>query len=153
MIRIIAVGKMKDKHLLGLQNEFIKRIKAYHKIELIEVKDIDNTLPLPRVLELEAQQIFKHLPESHFCIVADLYGKMYTSESFTRAFHQIFCSGKSNISIVIGGSLGIDNSIRDRAQLLWKLSDLTFPHLLCRVLILEQIYRSYKIQNGETYHK
>ena len=145
-IQIIAVGKLKEEYLRGAQREYSKRLSRFCKLRIIEV-DEESTL------EKEADRIRKVLPASSHVIALAIEGKKYDSVGFSRHMENLMIGGKSNITFIIGGSAGLDKSILKEAHSLLSMSDMTFPHQLARIILLEQIYRSFKIINNETYHK
>jgi len=152
MIKIIAVGKIKDEHLKALIDDYQKKINRYHKIEIIEVKDEpikDNELD---VLNKEGDRVLEKISKDEYVITMDLHGKTIDSISLANKIDKTFIN-YSKITFIIGGSLGLSESIRKRSNELIKLSDLTFLHQMTRLILLEQIYRSFKILNHETYHK
>ncbi len=156
-ITILCIGHMKDKALASLQNEYVKRLSAFCKAEVIEVKDEANThADRPGEAELikekEAAHALEKIRPSDLCILLDLHGKEWTSEDFAEqlAGWQL---RSSNLVFVIAGSLGPGKALLERADQRWKLSDLTFTHLMTRVLVLEQIYRGFMIGAGRAYHK
>ena len=154
MISIVAVGKIKEKSLSQLIEEYKKRIGAYSKIEIIEVSDEPNDrLSDEKVKEIEGQRIIKQLKKDSYVILLSLKGKQMDSIKFSKEIEKINTYNSSHITFVIGGSVGVSEQVEQRADLLLKLSEMTFPHNIARLLILEQIYRSYKILNNETYHK
>ena len=154
MIQIVAVGKLKEKATKALVDEYAKRLTAYTRIEITEVTDEPNSqLENARVKQIEGERILKAIKKDSYVVLLDLRGKEFTSEKLARKIEEINTYHSSSITFVIGGSLGVSDEIRNRADLSWKLSDLTFPHNLVRVILLEQIYRSYKILNNEPYHK
>ena len=154
MISIVAVGKIKEKSLSQLIEEYKKRIGAYSKIEIIEVSDEPNDrLSDEKVKEIEGQRIIKQLKKDSYVILLSLKGKQMDSIKFSREIDKINTYNSSHITFVIGGSVGVSEQVEQRADLLLKLSEMTFPHNIARLLILEQIYRAYKILNNETYHK
>lgn len=154
MISIVAVGKIKEKSLSQLIEEYKKRIGAYSKIEIIEVSDEPNDrLSDEKVKEIEGQRIIKQLKKDSYMILLSLKGKQMDSIKFSREIEKINTYNSSHITFVIGGSVGVSEQVEQRADLLLKLSEMTFPHNIARLLILEQIYRAYKILNNETYHK
>ena len=153
MISIVAVGKIKEKSLSQLIEEYKKRIGAYSKIEIIEVSDESNDrLSDEKVKEIEGQRIIKQLKKDSYVILLSLKGKQMDSIKFSREIEKINTYNSSHITFVIGGSVGVSEQVEQRADLLLKLSEMTFPHNIARLLILEQIYRAYKILNNETYH-
>ena len=154
MISIVAVGKIKEKSLSQLIEEYKKRIGAYSKIEIIEVSDEPNDrLSDEKVKEIEGQRIIKQLKKDSYVILLSLKGKQMESIKFSREIEKINTYNSSHITFVIGGSVGVSEQVEQRADLLLKLSEMTFTHNIARLLILEQIYRAYKILNNETYHK
>lgn len=161
MIRLLCVGKMKDKALQSLVSEYVKRISAFSKVEVVEVKDEPNAhaerdAEAARIKESEAERVLAKLRDQDLVILLDLGGKMWDSEKFARHLGswQLKAGQKGgDLVFVIAGSLGPGSSLLARSDERWKLSDLTFTHLLTRVLILEQIYRGFMILHGRTYHK
>lgn len=158
MIKVIGVGKIKEKALKSLIDEYVKRLSAYTKIEVIEVSDeaaLDkfSDAENKKVMEIEGERVLKKIKDKEYVILLDLHGEMLSSEQLATKLNSIQTYNSSDITFVIGGSLGVSDALVKRSQLRWKLSDLTFTHQMVRVLILEQIYRAYKINNNETYHK
>ena len=151
MIKIICVGKIKEKYLRDDIDEYTKRISKYTKLNLIEVKDYDYD-DINKVLNSEKEQIEKYIDSKDYLITLEIEGKQISSEQLATKLDETLTIN-SNITFVIGGSYGIDKSIKDKANYHLSFSTLTFPHQLFRVLLLEQIYRSYKINNNESYHK
>lgn len=151
MIKIICVGKIKEKYLRDAIDEYTKRISKYTKLNLIEVKDYDYD-DINKVLISEKEQIEKYIDSKDYLITLEIEGKQISSEQLATKLDETL-TVNSNITFVIGGSYGIDKSIKDKANYHLSFSTLTFPHQLFRVLLLEQIYRSYKINNNESYHK
>lgn len=145
MIKIIAVGSLKEKYLKSMVEDYYKRITKYHKIELIEVKDSN--------IIKEKDEILKKINKNDYIISLDIYGREYNSIEFKDHLENLFNNGKSNITFIIGGSDGIDDKIKSLSNELISFSKLTFPHGLFRAILLEQIYRSFKIMNNESYHK
>lgn len=144
MIKIICIGKLKEKYLIDGVNDYLTRIRKYHKIDLIELPDsnIDN----------EGTEILKHLSNKDFIISLAIKGREFSSIELADKIDKIFISN-SNITFIIGGSNGIRQDILDKSNLLLSFSKLTYPHGLFRLILLEQIYRSFKILNNESYHK
>ena len=153
MITVIAVGKLKEKAYKDLVDEYVKRLSAYTKVEIIEVADETNQLEYAKVKKLEGERILKAMKKDSFTVLLDLRGRMLNSKELSLKIQEINTYHSSNITFIIGGSLGVSDEVYSRADYKWKLSDLTFPHNLVRVILLEQIYRSYKIMNIEHYHK
>ena len=151
MIKLITVGTIKEKYLKDAIEEYVKRIKKYTNIELIEVKD-EGLVEESKAILLEAEKIKKHLSPRDYIITMEIEGKQLTSEEFSEKLNQIQIEN-SNIVFIIGGSYGLSDEIKQLSKLHLSFSKMTFPHQLFRVLLLEQIYRCYKILNNESYHK
>ena len=145
MIKIICVGKIKESYLKDLIDDYKKRIQKYHKLEIIELKDEDT-------LEKETLSIVKVLNPKDYIITLEIEGKKYTSEQFAKHIDELFVK-TSNITFIIGSSLGISKRIKQKKNESLSFSDFTFPHGLFRGILLEQSYRSFKINNHEIYHK
>ena len=156
--RIITVGKLKEKYLKDGIAEYLKRLQRYATVEIIEVADEQTPDSASEMEELqikakEAQRIHKYIKEDTYLIALAIEGTMLTSEQLAERIEQLGISGKSHITMVTGGSLGLDKSILQQADLLLSFSKLTFPHQLMRLILVEQLYRSYRIMKGEPYHK
>ncbi|MBQ6323343.1 MAG: 23S rRNA (pseudouridine(1915)-N(3))-methyltransferase RlmH [Bacilli bacterium] len=151
MLKIICVGQIKEKYLKEAIEEYLKRIKKYNHIEIVEVKD-EGLVEKVKELKLEEEKILKHLNEKDYIITLEIEGTEITSEEFAKKIDNVLIEN-SNITFIIGGSYGLSNAIKEKAKYHLSFSKLTFPHQLFRVLLLEQIYRSYKINNNENYHK
>ena len=144
MITILCVGKIKETYLKDMINDYVKRINKYHKIQIIELKDND--------IKSESYEILKHLKSDSYNIVLDINGSKYDSVSFSKKIDSLFIN-YSNITFIIGGSDGILEEVKDKCNEKISFSSFTFPHGLFRAILLEQIYRSFKIINNESYHK
>ena len=144
MIKIICVGKLKEKYLKDMVNDYLERINKYHKLEIIEVNDCD--------ICNEEKLILKHI-KNEFVITLQIDGEILDSISLSKKLNDLFICGQSNVVFVIGGSDGIGGQLKKRSDYALSFSKLTFPHGLFRALLLEQIYRSLKIINNESYHK
>ena len=151
MIKIITVGSIKEKYLKDAIEEYQKRLKKYTDLEIVEIKD-EGLLPAKQAMEKEAEKINKHINEKEYIITLEIEGKELTSEELSKKIEDIMIIN-SNITFIIGGSYGIDKSIKDKAKYHLSFSKMTFPHQLFRVLLLDQIYRAFKIMNNESYHK
>lgn len=151
MIKIITVGSIKEKYLKDAIEEYKKRISKYTNIEIIEVKD-EGLVEPNKSLILEEEKILKHINDKDYLITLEIEGKEFTSEELASTLDKIQLES-SIITFIIGGSYGLSQNIKDKAKLHLSFSKMTFPHQLFRVLLLEQIYRSYKINNNESYHK
>ncbi len=145
MIKIICLGKLKEKYLTELVNDYLTRINKYHKIELIELKDTNN-------LDEEGQNINKYINSTDYVITLEITGKSLTSEELATLIDKTF-TNYSTITFIIGSSLGLSSFIKNRSNLALSFSKFTFPHGLFRGILLEQLYRSFKIINNESYHK
>ena len=157
-IHIICVGKVKEDYIKAGSNEYLKRLSKYCKVNIIELDDEKTPdKPSQREIEIvqqaEANRIKSALKPGWYAIALDSKGKQYTSEELADDIDKLGISGRSNIAFIIGGSLGLAKEIRDSADLLLSFSKLTFPHQLIRLFLLEQLFRSFKIIRGETYHK
>lgn len=157
-VTVIAVGKLKEKYLKDGIAEYSKRLSRFCDLEVIEVEDEEapeNLSPAgeAKVKSREAERILKKVKEGTFLIALDIIGRKMSSEGLADRLKDCFVSGSSNICFVIGGSLGLDDSLLKSANLRMSMSDMTFPHQLVRLVLLEQIYRAFKIINGEPYHK
>ena len=158
MIRIIACGRVKDIWLKEGIDSYIRRIRPYDRIEVIETADekapeSNSAAENEQVKKREGQRLLAAIKETDHVILLDLAGK--TMDSMRLAGHIDACrtQGKPVIDFVIGGSLGVSEELIRRADVRWKLSDNTFPHQLCRLIVAEQIYRSFRILHNEPYHK
>lgn len=151
MIKIIVVGQLKEKYLKEAIAEYTKRIKKYTNLEIIEVKD-EGLVEEAKAIKLEAEKIKKHLGEKDYLITLEIEGREFTSVEFAKKLNDIFIES-SNLVFLIGGSYGLADELKSKAKLHLSFSKMTFPHQLFRVLLLEQIYRAYKINNNESYHK
>lgn len=157
-ITIIAVGKIKEKFYRDAIAEYAKRLGRYCKLEIVQVEDEKTPDKAGASFEesvkhKEAERILKHVREDAFVIVLDIQGKAYDSELFAREIDRLATMGISHIQFVIGGSLGLHEKVSKKADLTVSFSKMTFPHQLMRVILLEQVYRAYRIINGEPYHK
>ena len=144
MIKIICVGKLKEKYLIDLVNDYKNRINKYHKLEIVELKDSNKNE--------EGLEINKYINKKEYIITMEINGNKMNSIEFSKKIDNWLMT-YSNITFIIGGSDGIDDNIKKISNYKLSFSDLTFPHGLFRGFLLEQIYRSFKILNNETYHK
>ncbi len=145
MIKILCVGKIKEKYLNEFINDYKTRITKYSKIEIIELKDSD--------IKKESQEILKNINEKDFNIIMDIKGKKIDSVEFSNLMDKTFSDGYSTLTFIIGASNGVSEEVKNRCNLRLSFSDMTFPHGIFRCILLEQIYRSFKILNNESYHK
>ena len=157
-IKLITVGKIKEKYYKDAISEYSKRLTSYCKLNIIEVNDektkegaSDNENEV--VLRKEKDRILKHINDSDYVIALAIDGKSMDSVEFANAINKLGINSVSNICFIIGGSLGLHNDVLNKANMRLSFSDMTFPHQLMRVILLEQIYRAYRIINNEPYHK
>ena len=158
MIKLVCVGKIKEKSMQNCIDEYLKRLNAYTKLKVVEVEDImapqkNSDAQNEEVKIKEGQRILSQIRPEEFVILLDLHGTMLDSIKFSKYLSSLKTYGKSDVTFVIGGSLGLSQEVIDRADFRWKLSDLTFTHQMTRLLWAEQLYRAYKIENNEPYHK
>ena len=157
-INVYAIGKIKEQYLKDGIEEYLKRIKPYSQIEIIEVNDetiADNPNPseIKKAIDLEGKKILKLLKSNEYLIGLDLNKKELNSVEFADFLQKKFVSGGSTISFVIGGSYGLSDELKNRCNDSISLSKMTFLHQMTRLILLEQIYRAFKINRNETYHK
>lgn len=157
-ISIICVGKIKEKFYREAIDEYSKRLSKYCKLNVIEVEDEKTTdkasdKVCEQIMQKEGDRISSHIPDDAYVIALAIEGRKYDSVAFSKKIENLGIQGSSHIVFIIGGSLGIDNRLKKRANELISFSDMTFPHQLMRVILLEQTYRAYRIINGEPYHK
>lgn len=157
-IKIICIGKLKEKYWTEAVAEYVKRISRFARIEIIELKetrisDRPSEAEEESVKKSEGTEILKKIKKDDYCITLEIKGRELSSEQFAKQLDRLALDGKSNISFVIGGSLGLSQEVSARADFKLSFSPMTFPHQMMRVILLEQIYRCFKINNNETYHK
>ena len=145
MIKVICIGKIKETYLTELINDYKKRINKYHKLERIELKDSNR--------KEEKKEILKNIKDNEYIISMCINGTELSTIEFKNAIENLLTNGNSNITFIIGGSDGLDEEIINISNKKISFSKLTYPHGLFRGILLEQIYRTFKIINGETYHK
>ncbi|MBC5685118.1 23S rRNA (pseudouridine(1915)-N(3))-methyltransferase RlmH [Roseburia sp. NSJ-9] len=157
-ITILCVGQIKEKYFRDAIAEYQKRLSRYCKLQMIEVADektkenaseAENDL----IRKKEGERLLKHIKDSDYCITLEIDGRMLTSEGLSKEIDRLGLAGKSSLVFVIGGSIGLDTAVLKRSDYALSFSKMTFPHQLMRVILLEQIYRSYRIMRGEPYHK
>lgn len=151
MIKIITIGFIKEQYLKDAIAEYKKRISKYTNLEIIELKDEDFG-EIEKTLKVEEEKILKQISDRDYIITLEIEGKELTSIEFAKKIESIQLEN-SNITFIIGGSYGLSENIKNKANYHLSFSKMTFPHQLFRVLLLEQIYRAYKINNNESYHK
>ena len=157
-ILIVSVGKLKEKYLKQGIEEYIKRLSSYAKVEMIEVPDEkapENLSEADMVIvkEKEGERILSKISDDTYVIALAIDGKMHSSESLAKRMDQLATYGNSKIAFVIGGSLGLSDSVMKRADETLSFSKMTFPHQLMRLILVEQIYRAFRINRNEPYHK
>ena len=157
-IRIIAIGKIKEAYLKEGINEYLNRIKPYCQIEILEVNDESvsdspKDAEIKKVKDIEGERVLKLLKPNDYLIGLDLNKKQFTSPEFAKYIENKFVQGGSSITFVIGGSYGLSDALKERCNDSISLSNMIFLHQMTRLILLEQIYRAFKINRNETYHK
>ncbi len=157
-ITLITVGKIKEKYLKDAIAEYAKRLSKYCKLEMIEVADEktpDNASEITEhaIRAKEAERILKYVKDDAYVITLEIQGEQLTSEKLAEKIEKLGIQGTSHIIFVIGGSIGLGEEVLKRSDFALSFSKMTFPHQLMRLILLEQVYRSYRIINGEPYHK
>lgn len=157
-VTLIAVGKIKEKYLREALDEYAKRLSAYCKFEVVEVKDektpdSPSTREKQLVLEREGERISAKIPQGAAVVSLCVEGKQMTSERFAELISGYSIRGISKIAFIIGGSFGLDEKIKALSDVRLSFSEMTFPHMLMRVILAEQLYRGFTITEGKTYHK
>lgn len=157
-ITIISVGKIKEKYFAAAIDEYVKRLKRYASVDITELKDE----PVPEslseserlfVLKKEGQRVLEKIPAGALAVALCVEGKQLSSEETAEYINNAVLSGQSRIVFIIGGSLGLSDEVKKRADFKLSFSKMTFPHRLMKVILLEQIYRAFTIIEGKTYHK
>ena len=156
-IRIVAVGKLKEKYLREGVAEYEKRLAPFASVELLETREeymAENPSEAQRqqTLAKEGERLLRLVPERSFLIVLDVKGKLLSSEALAKEFAALALQGQSDLTFLIGGAFGLSPAVRDRADLRISFSPMTFTHQMVRLLLYEQIYRAFKINRGEKYH-
>lgn len=152
MIKIICVGKIKEKYLdMGI-DEYLKRIKLFHNISIVEVKE-GNNVDIKKTIEYEGLEILNKIEKNDYVITLEIEGKMFTSIELANKIDAIFTYGNPNLVFIIGGSWGLNEQVKTRSNLALSFSKFTFPHQLMRLILVEQIYRAFTILNHKEYHK
>lgn len=154
-IRILAVGQLKERFWKDACAEYLKRLKPYASVTVTELPDIDPARVggEPQAVQRESDSILRTLNPGETAILLDIGGKQVSSPDMANALDSFALDGASNVAFIIGGSCGVSSDVRQRAQARWSLGRITLPHNLARVVLLEQIYRAFKISRGEPYHK
>lgn len=157
-IKIVVVGKLKEKYLKMGIDEFLKRLSAYAKVEIVELADEKTPESLSpaeekQVKDKEGARILDKIGDNEYVIVLAIEGKQCSSEQFGDKLDKLATYGHSKVTFVIGGSLGLGEAVYNRANELISFSKMTFPHQMMRLFLLEQVYRGFRIAKGEPYHK
>lgn len=157
-VRLICVGKMREKFYIEAFSEYAKRLQAYCKLDLIELteqrlSDNPSQKEISSALGREAAEIMKNIPPDAYLVAMCVDGKQMKSEAMAKLVSERESSGKPKLCFVVGGSFGLDESVKRRADMCLSMSEMTFPHHLARVMLAEQIYRAFKINEGSRYHK
>ncbi|MFC4024224.1 23S rRNA (pseudouridine(1915)-N(3))-methyltransferase RlmH [Oceanobacillus longus] len=157
-ITIVSVGKLKEKYLKQGIQEYMKRLSAYAKVEIIEVADEKapenmSEAQMQEVKRKEGERILSNIHDDTYVITLEINGKMLSSEQLAAKMDELAIYGKSKLAFVIGGSLGISEDVQKRSDLALSFSKMTFPHQVMRLILLEQVYRGFRINRGEPYHK
>lgn len=157
-ITVLTVGKLKEKYLKDALAEYAKRLQAYCKLDILEVADEKTPDQAGETAKAgirtrEGERLLKHIREDAYVITLEIKGEQLTSEAFADKLEKLFISGVSHIIFVIGGSIGLGEEVLARSDYALSFSEMTFPHQLMRVVLLEQVYRGFRIIKGEPYHK
>ncbi|HOV80289.1 MAG TPA: 23S rRNA (pseudouridine(1915)-N(3))-methyltransferase RlmH [Bacillota bacterium] len=157
-ITVLAVGRLKEKYLAEGAAEYLKRLSAYARMEAAEIKEerfSENCPPveMEKVKEREGERLLGRLRPGTYLIALDPKGKQLSSEEMAEVLNRLGIEGKGDITLIVGGTLGLSEKVLERADLKLSFSKMTFPHQLTRLILLEQIYRWFKIARGEPYHK
>ena len=155
---MICIGKLKEKYWTAAIDEYSKRLKGYCNLDIIELKEArlpDKAGPAEElaVKEAEGEEILKKIKDNQYVITLEVKGKMLSSEKLAEKIETLAIDGQSNVVFVIGGSLGLSAAVSKRANFKLSFSEMTFPHQMMRVILLEQVYRAFKINRNEAYHK
>lgn len=157
-ISIVTVGKLKEKYLKQGIEEYVKRLNSYAKIDLIEVADEKapeelSEVEMKQVKQKEGERILAKIHPDTYVIALAINGKLKSSEELAETLDKLATYGKSKVAFIIGGSLGLSNDVLKRADEQLSFSKMTFPHQLMKLILVEQVYRAFRINRGEPYHK
>lgn len=157
-IRLIAVGKLKEKYWTSAVDEYLKRLSAYGKISVFEIAEERapknaGAVEEAKLREAEGERILSKINDGDYVITLEVEGEALSSEELSQKLDYLLLNGHSKIAMVIGGSTGLGENVRRRSDFALSFSKMTFPHQMMRVILLEQVYRAFKISRGETYHK
>lgn len=151
-VRIAAVGRLKEAHWRAAADEYLKRLRPYAAIEVVEATDRDIARDAVRAMSAEGVDLLRAIPESSYVVALDLAGVQRSSEELSGHLAELMVSGRSDITFVVGGSAGLASAVLERADERLSLSRMTLPHQLARVVLLEQLYRAFRIMRNEPYH-
>ena len=156
-VTLICVGKVKEKFYRDAIKEYEKRLGAYIKLNTIEISDekvkVENDSEIALAMEKEGNNILSKIKDNQYVITLEILGKNLSSEEFASKIDNLMLTGKSDVTLVIGGSYGLSDSVKKRSDFALSFSRMTFPHQMMRVVLLEQVYRAYRIITGASYHK
>ena len=157
-VDIICVGRLKDRFFEDAADEYLKRLKAYAKVNITEIKAVElpdepNASLIAAALEKEGSEILKKIPSNAKVVTLCIEGNLFSSEDTAKLLSDTALAGRSEIVFIIGGSYGLSDAVKKRSEVRLSMSKMTFPHRLARIMLLEQIYRGFKINSGEKYHK
>jgi 23S rRNA (pseudouridine1915-N3)-methyltransferase len=151
-IRIAAVGKLKELHWRAACDEYVKRLGRYANIDIVEVADRDLSAGAERAMAAEGADILRMIPAGSYVLALEIGGTARTSEGLADRLAALMLEGKADVTFVVGGSAGLARDVLARADERLSLSPMTLPHQLCRVVLLEQVYRAFRIMRNEPYH-
>ena len=157
-ITVLAVGRLKDRFYADASAEYLKRISAYAKVTVTEIRAADlpddpSDSQISAALEKEGEELLRRLPRDAVPVALCVEGRQFSSEETAAFFEKKALEGRGHVAFLIGGSYGLSDAVKKRADVRLSMSRMTFPHRLARVMLLEQIYRAFKILRGESYHK
>lgn len=156
-VTLICVGKVKEKFYRDAIKEYEKRLGAYIKLNTIEISDekvkVENDSEIALAMEKEGNNILSKIKDNQYVITLEILGKNLSSEEFASKIDNLMLTSKSDVALVIGGSYGLSDNVKKRSDFALSFSRMTFPHQMMRVVLLEQVYRAYRIITGASYHK
>ena len=153
MLTFLCVGKIKERYIAEGIKDYQKRLSRMTKTHLIVVGDEDGNNDPKTAAEKEGEKILTHIPKNNYIIGLDISGKQLSSKDLAKKIDELFISGRSHLCFIIGGSYGLSRGVKEKCDFLLSFSKMTFPHQLFRLILFEQIYRCFKINRNETYHK
>ncbi|ERK60248.1 rRNA large subunit m3Psi methyltransferase RlmH [Gemella bergeri ATCC 700627] len=156
-VTLLCVGKVKEKFYREAIKEYEKRLSAYVKLTTVEIPDekvkVENSSEIAVAMEKEGNNILSKIKDTQYVITLEILGESISSEKFSEKINNLMIIGKSDVVLVIGGSYGLSDSVKKRSNYALSFSKMTFPHQMMRVILLEQVYRAYRIITGASYHK